>query len=699
MKSRFSRVRLSVLSLAGLSVLTSHAESNSVGTLREVVVVASRFEESPFDVPVAVRVITREDIQKSAAMTVPDVLRMLGGVNVRSMSGGQLGVGAVIDLGGFGVTATQNTLILVDGRRLNPIDSSEIDWSAVPLSSVQRIEVAQGGAGVQYGAGASGGVVQIVTDAKRSEGTEVGLRVGSFGTAQANVNLDRQVGTFAYSVKAGANESEGWRENSQARSQNLSVKAKNDLGADGIVFGEVLLSHGSNGFSGGVLGLVGEGNQQAAKFNNAGSENVVDQQVLRFGGSAFVSNQTTVDVDLSVANKRSVFKKPYYDTADSLLSWAVANNTSLDGSELSFSPKVRTEFSNGASVVYGLDFSQSKQDGAGTYGSLAQQFILANQGFGFEGNLLSDRQSVQLASRSVYGIARIPVNPAVEVTVGVRRQLQGFDSYDLSTSVGYAQAASGTFGATAQEAGLNIKLSDMSRTYLRANQSFRFANTDEYWGYDPATFNRVFSGSLRPQLSKAYEWGYDFKSDGQQLSVVLGQSVTQGEIRYDPITGNNINLPEDVFRNSLAAHWSVQVLAKSRATVGARLQRAEYATGVNAGRTLSMVPSSIYNLGWIQDFDNNVQVGAQVLHVSQQAYDGSPTQAQMPEYTTADLFVERRFGKLEAKVTVKNLTNSNGTTYGGYGKYVSLPAGGSVATHYYYPSDPRSVFLSLNYHF
>ncbi|MBV5346153.1 MAG: TonB-dependent receptor plug domain-containing protein, partial [Rhodoferax sp.] len=74
----------------------------------------------------------------------PDVLRMLGTVNIRSVSSGQLEMNSTVDLGGFGATATQNTLILVDGRRLNPIDASEIAWSGVNLSSIQRIEVASG---------------------------------------------------------------------------------------------------------------------------------------------------------------------------------------------------------------------------------------------------------------------------------------------------------------------------------------------------------------------------------------------------------------------------------------------------------------------------------------------------------------------------------------------------------------------------
>jgi iron complex outermembrane receptor protein len=118
------------ISQAGAVVLALSASWSSCAlsqsALQEVVVVASRFEEHWLSAPTAVQVITKADIQNSAALSLPDVLRMLGGVNVRGTAAGQLGLNSVLDLGGFGVTATQNTLVLLDGRPLNPIDSSDI---------------------------------------------------------------------------------------------------------------------------------------------------------------------------------------------------------------------------------------------------------------------------------------------------------------------------------------------------------------------------------------------------------------------------------------------------------------------------------------------------------------------------------------------------------------------------------------------
>lgn len=702
MKFRFTPVRAVVLSL--FSSLSFGAWGQS--RLQDMVVVASRFEEPRLNVPTAVQVITQDDIQNSGAQSLPDVLRMLGGVNVRSVSAGQLGLNSAIDLGGFGVTATQNTLVLLDGRRLNPIDSSEISWAGVPLSSIQRIEVASGAAGVQYGAGATGGVINIITDGKVDGRTRAELRVGSFGTTLLDFNLARQLNDLSVSLNAGAARSNGWRENTHASSQNLVAKAKKALDAQNYVFAEALASQQTNGFAGGVLGQVGVADQQVAKFNNVGSQNTVDQSGLRLGGFAALSGKTTLDVDLLLSKKSSNFKQPYYDTADSFnTTYGIvtgAGASRLDGGDVSFSPKFRTEFSNGASLVYGYDFSKSNQNGANAFGPLAQQIILANQGtYGYQGNILSDQQSVQLINQSLYAISRIPLGRVWELTVGARRQIQRFDTFDLNKASPSSQGAADSFGANAHEAALNYRINDTSRTYLRVNQSYRFANTDEYWGYD-INGNRAFSGELRPQITKGYELGYDLQTARQQLAVMFAQSVTQDEIRYDPVVYQNANLTDNIFRTSLSANWSTKVLDKSRLTLGARFQRAEYLNGSFAGQALSLVPNAIYNLGWTQELDGRTRAGVQGVHVSKQNYDASPgtvpTLSQMPAYTTADVFVVRSYGKLEAKLTVKNITGSTYASYGGYSS-VQVPGGNTAPSYYYFPSDPRSVFLSMVYRF
>lgn len=109
-------------------------------------------------------VLTAQDIERSPARTVQEVLATIPGVQIRSLYGGVNGAGTSVDLRGFGAFATANTLVLVNGRRLNDLDLAGVDLSTIPRESIERIEVTRGNSGaVLYGDNAVGGVVNIIT--------------------------------------------------------------------------------------------------------------------------------------------------------------------------------------------------------------------------------------------------------------------------------------------------------------------------------------------------------------------------------------------------------------------------------------------------------------------------------------------------------------------------------------------------------
>ena len=637
-------VRQPVQSLlfSALLMLCQSAHPQTVA-LQEVVVSASRFEEYRVNAPIALQVLSKEDMANSGAASVPDALRILAGINVRSNATGQLDLNSVVDLGGFGVTATQNTLILVDGRKLNPIDSSEVAWGSVSLSSIERIEIASGGAAVQYGAGATGGVINIITRQTLKDANAVQFSTGSFGTAQANVLLERQSGDVSLGLNAGAVKSDGWRENSQAQAQNLLGRYKKVLDAHSHVFAELGASQQNNGFPGGVLSQVGEGDQRAVKFNNVGSNNTVTQNVLRVGGFTALSDLSSLDIDLSITKKSSDFKQPYYDTSDSFGSFygvgyvTGPGRSTLEAEGVAFSPKFKTLLASGGSVVAGYDFAKASQSGAALFGPAARQVILDNQvPYGYMGQIVTDLQSVQLLSHSLYALGRLPVSDKTELSAGWRRQTQNFDSADTNKASG-VQTSQGIYSANAYETAINFKPAADLRFFVRLNQSFRFANTDEYWGFDPNTGGRVFSGELKPQSTRAYDIGYEQSLGPQSWMVVAGQSITQDEIRYNPNFYRNSNLTDDVLRANLAANYAYAFKGGGRLMLAGRFQRAEFLNGDYAGQALGLVPYAIYTASWLQPLDARHKLGLSLMHVSSQSYDIAPESAagkeQMPAYT------------------------------------------------------------------
>ena len=208
--------------VSSIPALLSHAQ---VPRAPEVIVSAMRFEQPVERLAVNASVITAEDIANSAARTLPDLLGGRAGLVTRDLFGNN-GALATLDMRGFGATAAQNTLILVDGRRLNDIDQSGVQWSSIPLDAIERIEILRGSGAVQYGDGASAGVVNIITRHPARVGNRVSgaVRYGSWDTGEISGSFNvfgESAGLhgFARNFQSG-----GYRDNNQSRESDFALR-------------------------------------------------------------------------------------------------------------------------------------------------------------------------------------------------------------------------------------------------------------------------------------------------------------------------------------------------------------------------------------------------------------------------------------------------------------------------------------------
>ena len=146
-------------------------------------------------------VITSTDIERNPGVTIQDLLSRQPGIQVRSLFGGVNGAASTVDLRGFGATAANNTLVLINGRRINDLDLAGVDLSTLPRESIDHIEITRGNSGaVLYGDGAVGGVINIVTKtgANMPPSARIAGTFGSFkyaeGAASANGSWGPVVG-------------------------------------------------------------------------------------------------------------------------------------------------------------------------------------------------------------------------------------------------------------------------------------------------------------------------------------------------------------------------------------------------------------------------------------------------------------------------------------------------------------------------
>src|SRR5579883_614647 len=129
----------------------------------------SKKEQKLSQTPAAIYVITQADIERSGATHIPDLLRMVPGVDVAQVDANRW----AISIRGFNDIYSNKVLVMIDGRTVyNPVFSGVYwDETDVPLNDIQRIEVIRGPGGTIWGANAVNGVINVITkDAKFTRG-------------------------------------------------------------------------------------------------------------------------------------------------------------------------------------------------------------------------------------------------------------------------------------------------------------------------------------------------------------------------------------------------------------------------------------------------------------------------------------------------------------------------------------------------
>ena len=203
-----------------LSTLTFAQES--VETLPEIVVTATRYKEEYNFIPLNVTFITEKDIENSTAQFIPDLLMTQAGIKVSDIAGNRRSYN--VDIRGFGETGVLNTLVLIDGRRVNHVDLSGTDWTQIPLDRVKRIEVIRGGRGsVLYGDNAAGGVINIIT--KKGEELKSGGEIagGSFGTSRGKAYISSSSDNASLFISGSLLNSNGYRRNSYTNAKDSGI--------------------------------------------------------------------------------------------------------------------------------------------------------------------------------------------------------------------------------------------------------------------------------------------------------------------------------------------------------------------------------------------------------------------------------------------------------------------------------------------
>lgn len=194
-----------------------------------VEVTASRLSgaEDPVDETAgSVTVLTRDDIARSGARTVQDVLAFEAGALLHDQTGN--GLQTSLDLRGFvgGVGAA----VYLDGSRLNDPRNNAVALEEVPLDAVERIEIVRGPSSAVTGAGSQAGLIRIVTRRGGTPSGSLSLARGTWNTGRSAFDAGGSVGRFDLFGSASTERTDGFRANAGGSQTRFAARAGADLG-------------------------------------------------------------------------------------------------------------------------------------------------------------------------------------------------------------------------------------------------------------------------------------------------------------------------------------------------------------------------------------------------------------------------------------------------------------------------------------
>lgn len=168
---------------------SSLADASLEQLLNTQVTSVARKEQDLAHAAAAVFVLGPEDIRRSGAATVPDLLRIVPGVEVAQINGSTW----AISIRGFNQRYSNKVLVLVDGRSVYTPSLSGVNWDQLdmPLENIDRIEVVRGPGASVWGANAMNGVINIIT---KSPDLTHGAMVSADVDSRAGASISAQVG-------------------------------------------------------------------------------------------------------------------------------------------------------------------------------------------------------------------------------------------------------------------------------------------------------------------------------------------------------------------------------------------------------------------------------------------------------------------------------------------------------------------------
>lgn len=546
--------------IAGACVLA--LPLSSLADLGPIVVTPTRTEQVQNNSSATVYVLNSKQIKSSGASTTSELLRGIPGVHIDDLFGN--GTEVTISVRGFSSTSNANTLILVNGRRLNHSDTASPDLHHIFPKDIERIEVLVGSAGSLYGDQAVGGVVNIITRRPSANLHRISTRLGSFNYRGIEFNSSMQLNeSVAYRLSAEKFEADHYRDHNAEENSNFS----------------------------GMLEYQDDGQRLYAEIQEIDDELELPGALLE---NEFEDDPTQINDGFAndfLNEDTSVYRVGYERSLG-------AHNFSIDSTRRETDADILQSFRNNPSPAEGFTKRENSSINPKLYGTINTVYMIpyvvgidleeTEYDLEIPNAFGTTTASNDQENESLYFQVNPMLTEMLQLTFGMRRSSV---ENDMTDGFSFPNGIDVDDDISVKELGLAYFVDEETRISVRFDENFRFAKVNELAQAAPGEI-------LDTQTGESLEIGVDLTRGDHRFIASIYRLDLEDEIEFDPnagFFGENVNLDEtrrDGVTLSLLSHLSKEFGLKTE--IG--IVDAEFRSGTFDGNDISGVSDTIAKL-------------------------------------------------------------------------------------------------------
>ncbi len=467
---------------------TSEEETLASELSAPVMVVSKKIKVSEVGAPFASEVYSKKEIQKSHSKDIYEFLNSQTSVFTMPSYGNPFTQN--IDMRGYGLGyGYENTVISLNGRRLNNIDMSPQLLSSIPLDSIDKIEIIKGSGSVEYGDGANAGVINIIT--KDYDGAVIksyfgdnGLWFGSLGVGikQEKFSISGYIDDYSHDgFKQVANDGtkdESWNRNKSIKAtftptDDLSLHVGKTLSKMNVIYANALtpLQYAQNPFI----------------LPSGYTEQFFSSDVLAYGLTYKINDKVTFDAQGFDEDKVSKY---------------VNFNSRYDYDVKNYDTKLNYQEGNLKALI-GLQMVHGERKGS------SNKTIKDNLAVYAKSDYVIDNSTFSLGARDE------KVEYSYESGLTFNEKKDSYRAYDV---------------------GYNFKFDSRNSIFVNYNHSFQAPDVDKFFD-----FAGNFNGFIDTMQANTINIGYNHITPKHSFKATAFYVLVDNEIYTNPVTWISTN--------------------------------------------------------------------------------------------------------------------------------------------------------------